>query len=275
MKISENQLDSLTHCLSANLKCYGVDLDSDLMCDLNDHLTVFFDKCNIDIESDKPDETNEKLFSVFSGDTLPSIDGAYFQWLEPTDTPDGIRFSYIQGEEIDLSDLIFTTETEAIKAIQDRVWGWSAEDAKDFVLVRVEKTEVHNPFSNDAHAQVKRFKPSGINAVKPVVEIQHSAIRFSLYSQLAFEFVSSDTLIKDSDCVARVEQSGSEGFYVEVAKWNEDYQQWMRHAFKKFFQQEAAKLWAARINATNEMVQIFHTLPEKPLGIPVTIPHTG
>jgi hypothetical protein len=80
-------------------------------------------------------------------DTLPSVDGEYFQWLLPTDTDDGPRYLGIEGDEINLSDLLFSSPEEAIDAIKDNIWGWCQDDAKDFILAKVNKTFSHNPFA--------------------------------------------------------------------------------------------------------------------------------
>lgn len=70
--------------------------------------------------------------------------------------------------------------------------------------------------------------------------------------------------------VARAENSGCEGCYVEVARWNWNYQQWQRFAFTKVFGRDgnesafdyASKL-AAAINTAGdaEYAPLVHRLP--------------
>lgn len=85
--------------------------------------------------------------------------------------------------------------------------------------------------------------------------------RFSLYGR-EYDAVTLDELSKDEDAVARVEQSGSEGFYVEVARWNEDANRWERYAFLKVFEQGVASALERTINgASPSMSPIFHNMP--------------
>ena len=53
-------------------------------------------------------------------------------------------------------------------------------------------------------------------------------------------------LAKDGELVARAENSGSEGCYVEVARWNPNPEtgpaQWQRYAFEKVFGGEIERL---------------------------------
>lgn len=72
--------------------------------------------------------------------------------------------------------------------------------------------------------------------------------------------VSLRSLLKVKDLWARAEQSGCEGCYVEVAKWNAGSQRWERFAFEKFFggemwdglnAEETAMRVAAIINRVN------------------------
>lgn len=81
---------------------------------------------------------------------LPSVDGLSYQWLLPTQTESGTRYLTIEGDEIDLSDLMFNSAEDAIKGIENEAWGWTPEDAEKFVLVRVEKHLIKNPFSKAA-----------------------------------------------------------------------------------------------------------------------------
>lgn len=72
--------------------------------------------------------------------------------------------------------------------------------------------------------------------------------------------------------VARAEFSGSEGCYVEVARWNEEFGCWQKFAFLKFFGGEywrslgdeaTAERLASIINKRNgsERVSLIHRLP--------------
>ena len=77
--------------------------------------------------------------------------------------------------------------------------------------------------------------------------------------------------------LARAENSGSEGCYVEVAKWNESTERWERYAFEKYFGGEhpgdddlatcmsTAEKYAAEINAAGyscgENQSFIHALP--------------
>jgi len=57
-------------------------------------------------------------------------------------------------------------------------------------------------------------------------------LRFILYGD--YKSIPLSEFKNTSHCYARVENSGCEGYYVEVARWNEDINKWQRYAFAKF-----------------------------------------
>lgn len=81
---------------------------------------------------------------------------------------------------------------------------------------------------------------------------------FSQYGK-TFSALQEADLVKDENCVARVEQSGSEGFVVEVIKWIDDAR-WERYAFSKFFDACEAKECEAKINENSGMSKVFHLM---------------
>jgi hypothetical protein len=87
---------------------------------------------------------------------------------------------------------------------------------------------------------------------------------FSTYSLLTR--IGLSELISDNDTVARVEQSASEGFCVEVIKWKviEAHQpgsdHWARFAFTKVFDEKEALDLADKINAKKGYAKIFHSV---------------
>lgn len=87
-------------------------------------------------------------------------------------------------------------------------------------------------------------------------------ITFTLYSDEAFKSISVQELIDDDNCLARVELSGSEGFYVEVVRCLGG--KWYRYAHKKCFEVHEAELLSERINNGSRMTKIFHCLPSYP-----------
>lgn len=115
---------------------------------------------------------------------------------------------------------------------------------------------------------------------------------FTLYGSEASPGIPFDDLQKNSqdfpevdweygDLWARAEDSGSEGCYVEVARWDEDAKGWRRFAFEKIQEsgfneidpatgktkelshEEAAEWLADRINRShgNRNVSVIHSLP--------------
>ncbi len=84
---------------------------------------------------------------------------------------------------------------------------------------------------------------------------------FSCYNAIGLKSVTVDELAADENCVARLEQSGSEGYYVEVARWDDDAG-WYRYAFNKFFDFDEAELIESLININSGMLPVFHKLPQ-------------
>lgn len=84
----------------------------------------------------------------------------------------------------------------------------------------------------------------------------------------AFEHVSFEQIRKFKNCIARTENSGSEGYYVEVVRWNVKANQYQKFAFCKFLGEEildlsgleCAKLVTDTLNNTweNDTEPIFH-----------------
>tara|TARA_Y100001972_G_scaffold82164_1_gene99971 strand:- start:7726 stop:8022 length:297 start_codon:yes stop_codon:yes gene_type:complete len=87
--------------------------------------------------------------------------------------------------------------------------------------------------------------------------------RFSRYSDTSFQSITLALLIEDEGCVARVEDSGSENVYVEVAKWH-DSAGWCRYAFLKCEVLEEAVEMASKININSLDSKIFHTFKNYP-----------
>jgi len=74
--------------------------------------------------------------------------------------------------------------------------------------------------------------------------------------------LSFDELIKVKDCVARVECSGSEGYWVEIARWSYDKRKWCRWAFDKYFDLDEANWICDKLNSVWNSINasIFHSL---------------
>lgn len=89
------------------------------------------------------------------------------------------------------------------------------------------------------------------------------SMRFSRYGR-TMEGITLGELMEDSDCIARVEQSGSEGFYVEVAQWQQNGS-WRRIAFYKSFELAEAALLADKINVNSLHCRLVHGLPDAPV----------
>jgi len=60
-----------------------------------------------------------------------------------------------------------------------------------------------------------------------------ASFNFSLYGDSG-SHISFEDLLKETECLVRIEDSGSEGSYIEVAKWNETDEVWQRFCFGKF-----------------------------------------
>lgn len=83
---------------------------------------------------------------------------------------------------------------------------------------------------------------------------------FSVYGGEGFSSVRLGQLSQDPDVVARVEQSGSEGFYVEAIRWDEGASRWERYAFEKVFDLTEAEVLANRINQNSGTSPVFHRM---------------
>jgi len=99
-------------------------------------------------------------------------------------------------------------------------------------------------------------------------------MRFCLYGRVGMAGVKHADLLKlaaTGELLARVENSGCEGYYVEVARWNVKDKAWQRYAFEKFLggeieelsDRECAVKVADEINtaARNEDASFIHDLP--------------
>lgn len=85
-----------------------------------------------------------------------------------------------------------------------------------------------------------------------------SRLSFCLYqsrfSRKLFRHLNAKKLLRIPGLFARAEDSGAEGCYVEIAKWNRHSRRYERFAFEKFFGGElwadlSAELTAARVAA--------------------------
>jgi hypothetical protein len=73
----------------------------------------------------------------------------------------------------------------------------------------------------------------------------------------------NDLILVEDGLLARVEKSGSEGFYVEVARWNETNQSYQRFCFLKLFNEPDAEEVANAINWNfrSHLCGLIHSLP--------------
>jgi hypothetical protein len=97
--------------------------------------------------------------------------------------------------------------------------------------------------------------------------------RFSLYGEVwnGIDYPALLEQAKETGLLARAEDSGCEGCYVEVARWNDDARQWQRYAFLKCFggedgidgsSRETADRIAAAINApAGRYASLIHNMP--------------
>ena len=70
--------------------------------------------------------------------------------------------------------------------------------------------------------------------------------RFSLYSDKS-ESTTVDILFHislEEPLIARVEESGSEGFYVEIARWSDKSESWCAYAYNKYYDKKEAQFVA-------------------------------
>ena len=93
-------------------------------------------------------------------------------------------------------------------------------------------------------------------------------LRFSYYGPNPWEAVYLSELcacgINELPLIARVEDSGSEGFYVEVARWSDKLKGWARFAFYKFLGRNAhleASEVCDQINGGRDYC-LIHWLPD-------------
>jgi hypothetical protein len=95
-------------------------------------------------------------------------------------------------------------------------------------------------------------------------------MRYSSYG--TFGGISHKSLLElaKKKCLwARAENSGSEGCYCEIARWNEKSEAWERYCFEKFFGNDKETCWeeasryADEINAVagTDAISVIHRLP--------------
>lgn len=107
-------------------------------------------------------------------------------------------------------------------------------------------------------------------------------IHYNLYGNVLGRGLTHEELLKlaqqERDVFARAELSGSEGCYVEVARWAQDRQRWERFCFEKVFGGEhpqesrddppsaevTAERLAREINdaGNNAHISFIHGLPD-------------
>ena len=104
--------------------------------------------------------------------------------------------------------------------------------------------------------------------------------RFGVYGQAELGGLSYSELLYLQDVEhslhATAENSGCEGFYCEVARWDYNEERWYRYAFIKFFDgddpagvmtaQQMAQWTADKLNAAkgNLCPKMIHNLPDWP-----------
>jgi hypothetical protein len=79
--------------------------------------------------------------------TLPSDDGEYYQWLKKIEIDDAVRYIHINPkEEVDISNIMFTSHQEAVQGITNEYWGIGKDDILEHncVLVKVSKALINN-----------------------------------------------------------------------------------------------------------------------------------
>lgn len=88
---------------------------------------------------------------------------------------------------------------------------------------------------------------------------------FTLYGETSGR-ISASQLRIISDCQAETADSGCEGTYCEVARWNERTQRWERFAFEKFFgndemsEYEEASMYTEYINRGSVSQGFVHSM---------------
>ena len=95
-------------------------------------------------------------------------------------------------------------------------------------------------------------------------------IYFTLYNALAEPTVSENDMLKKAKefaLFARIENSGAEGRYIEIARCNESSFNYQRYAFYKFFSEEERKEAEALVSRLNSLAysgeecSFIHKLP--------------
>jgi hypothetical protein len=73
----------------------------------------------------------------------------------------------------------------------------------------------------------------------------------------------TDLILIEDGLLARTEKSGSEGFYVEVARWNDAKQAYQRFCFLKLFNQPDSDKITNAINYQfrSDLCALIHSLP--------------
>ena len=82
------------------------------------------------------------------------------------------------------------------------------------------------------------------------VELIIRKLSFTLYGDGYSSIVVSELMKIDGECIAKLEDSGSEGHYCEIARWNPKTQKYYRYAFAKFLGGEILD-WDGKTCATN------------------------
>lgn len=104
-------------------------------------------------------------------------------------------------------------------------------------------------------------------------------MHYCIYGK-SFEYLEHAALCEhnqaNGDLLARAENSGCEGCYVEVARWSFKRNRWERYCFIKILKgddperpdwpnEKVAEHYAAEINAAAEWrVPLIHNLPDRP-----------
>lgn len=97
-------------------------------------------------------------------------------------------------------------------------------------------------------------------------------IRFHQYTSFGNLYSISQLveLRRTAGVVARVENSGCEGYFVEIARWSDKNTRWEKFAFNKFLGGEiceddnalkTAEKVRDLINGTDQQENIFHMMP--------------
>lgn len=89
------------------------------------------------------DEHNTNLAAPLNSLLLPKSDGDYYQWLKPVFIDGELRYIKVDSEkvnEIDLSDILFDSQSAAIEAVRNNTFGYTEECVSGFAIVKVTKT---------------------------------------------------------------------------------------------------------------------------------------